>query len=1043
MNDEKGKTGKISEFPKDQEVEDTLGKDLDEVRIYNEGLFDSSTDGMALTDELGCIKKVNKSFARLLGYEMNELVGKYWAELNPLEDEVCFTTYGEKVTGSKYLETAYKTLEGFYNREGGGSGEFYFKRRDGKLIPVWNTIYWIDDCKGYGYSDSVTIIRDITEKKIAEKELKQAYNELREAKEYLENIIVTSADAIIITDPKCRITKGNNALTELTGFTPEELVGKHVSQLHAHFDDPKIHRSRMKIIDTLFRTGRVIGMESLWKSKNGELISVEINSSLLRDKQTIIGIVACVRDIRERKRIEKMEIKNAFLSNISHEFRTPLTLSIGPLEGLLQKKGKVAGKEAQEKIELALKNNRQLLKLINQLLDFSRLESTDGDVNYYRKDINQFLSSLVDAFTFLAQKKDIRLNFIQNEDTPPTYFDPGKMGKVFFNIIGNAFKFTPRGGSITIEVKQDNEEKENNFLAISIGDTGIGIKDEDLPSVFERFQQAESTSSIRHQGTGIGLSLAKELIELQGGRIEVDSEYGQGSTFTIYIPTGKAHIKDHSQIKENGEEIILTEKEIEFSDLYGDEVRTQEKKPTGERPLILFVDDNPAVRKYVADILSKQYDVITAEDGLAGLKQIKRYIPDIIISDIMMPGMDGYEFCKTVKSNPKLQHIPLIFLTAKADTEFKIESLEEGADDYIVKPFNSQELMARVKSMLRIQELVRENALKEQKVAELTEVLGEKSQYHDLVGKSEVMQEVYRFLERIKGSVSPVLINGETGTGKELVAHAIHRNSKRKNRPFIILNCTAISKNLMESELFGHVKGAFTGAVANKKGIFESADGGTLFLDEIGEIGVDTQSKLLRVLEEGTFRPVGGSREKKADVRIITATNRDLRKMIAKGHFREDLYYRINVINISLPPLRKKKEDISLLVEHFIKSLEAGEGRQRKFSEKALTKLEQYNYPGNVRELKNIVERTLAICQKDSICIKDLALELKAKDGQQSPLTPGEQEQTLKDVKKHAEREAIIKALKQAHGNKVKAAQLLHISRPTLYTKIEEYQIEC
>lgn len=195
-------------------------------------------------------------------------------------------------------------------------------------------------------------------------------------------------------------------------------------------------------------------------------------------------------------------------------------------------------------------------------------------------------------------------------------------------------------------------------------------------------------------------------------------------------------------------------------------------------------------------------------------------------------------------------------------------------------------------------------------------------------------------------------------------------------------------------------------------------------------------------MEEGTFRPVGGSREKKGDVRIITATNRDLGKMIAKGHFREDLYYRINVINISLPPLRKRKEDISLLVEHFIKSLEAEEGRQRKCSEKALAKLEQYNYPGNVRELKNIVERTLAICQKDSICIKDLALELKAKDGQQSPLEPGEQEQTLKDAKKHAEKEAIIKALKQAQGNKVKAAQLLNISRPTLYTKIEEYQLK-
>ena len=460
MNDEKEQPGKILESPESQETAESGNKDLDEVRIYNEGLFESSTDGMALTDQLGCIKKVNKSFARLLGYEMHELVGKYWAELNPFEDEVCYTSYGEKIIGSSYLETAYKTMENFYNRKGGGSGEFYFKRKDGVLIPVWNTIYWIDDCRGFGFSDSVTIVRDITEKKIAEKELKQAYNELQEAKEFLENIIVTSADAIIITDPKGRITKINNALKELTGFTPEELVGKHVAQLHAQFKDEKVHRSRMKMIDTLFRTGRVVGMESMWKSKSGELISVEINSSLLRDQHTIIGIVACARDIRERKRIEKMEIKNAFLSNISHEFRTPLTLSIGPLEGLLKKGEKVSGKEAKEKIELALKNNRQLLKLINQLLDFSRLESKSDDVNYYRKNINQFLSSVVDAFTFLAQKKDITLNFIQNEDTPHAYFDPGKMEKVFFNIIGNAFKFTPRGGSITIEVKKKMKKRE-------------------------------------------------------------------------------------------------------------------------------------------------------------------------------------------------------------------------------------------------------------------------------------------------------------------------------------------------------------------------------------------------------------------------------------------------------------------------------------------------------------------------------------------------------------------------------------------------------
>ena len=199
---------------------------------------------MALTDQLGYIKKVNKSFARLLDYEMHELVGKYWPELSPLEDEECFTDYGENILGSSYLKTVSEALENFYNRAGGGSGEFYLKRRDGIVVPVWATVYWIDDCKGLGYSDSVTIIRDITDKKIAEKELKKACNKLQEAKKYLENIIFTSADAIVIADPKGRIAKVNNALQELTGFTPEELVGKHLAELHAHFKDPELHLSQ-------------------------------------------------------------------------------------------------------------------------------------------------------------------------------------------------------------------------------------------------------------------------------------------------------------------------------------------------------------------------------------------------------------------------------------------------------------------------------------------------------------------------------------------------------------------------------------------------------------------------------------------------------------------------------------------------------------------------------------------------------------------------------------------------------------------------------
>ncbi|KPJ58292.1 MAG: hypothetical protein AMJ42_03565 [Deltaproteobacteria bacterium DG_8] len=452
--------------------------------------------------------------------------------------------------------------------------------------------------------------------------------------------------------------------------------------------------------------------------------------------------------------------------------------------------------------------------------------------------------------------------------------------------------------------------------------------------------------------------------------------------------------------------------------------------------MILFIDDNLDVRRYVTGILSKEYEVITAEDGLKSLEKLKEYIPDLIISDIMMPRMDGYQFCKSVKSNPELRHIPLIFLTAKADTELKIEGLEEGADDYIVKPFNSQELLARVKSMLRIQKLIRENIVKEKKIAELIDVLDEKHQYHNLIGKSLPMQEIYRLLEKIKNKESPVLISGETGTGKELVAHAIQKNSKRKDHPFIILNCTAISKSLLESELFGHIKGAFTGAVADKKGIFELADGGTLFLDEIAEMSLSIQVELLRVLEEGTFRPVGGSEEKKVSVRIIAATNKNLKKLIDQGRFREDLFYRINVINIHLPPLRERKEDIPLLVEHFIKE---SNGKKR-ISEKALNQLMKYSYPGNVRELRNIIERALMLCESNLINYKDLPLEVR-KDARRSqlPSNVGRQELTLERM----ERETILQALKQVKGNKLKAAKLLNISRSTLYVKIEKYHIAC
>ena len=312
-----------------------------------------------------------------------------------------------------------------------------------------------------------------------------------------------------------------------------------------------------------------------------------------------------------------------------------------------------------------------------------------------------------------------------------------------------------------------------------------------------------------------------------------------------------------------------------------------------------------------------------------------------------------------------------------------------------------------------------------------------------IIGSSTSMAALHRFIHNTKTTESPVLITGETGTGKELIARAIHRNGIRHCQPFMTLDCSVLNKNLLESELFGHVRGAFTGAVADKKGVFEIAAGSTLFLDEIGEMSLDTQVKLLRVLEEGTFRPVGSSEEKKVSVRIIAATNRDLKKMIQQGTFREDLYYRINVISIHLPVLRERKEDIPALIEFFMKKLNERHKSTRDFSPEAVDQLVAYSYPGNVRELRNMVERIFMLCDHAVIGVEDLPPEVRRqiKEGVRGP-DKGWHGLSLHQIVRRTEKKIISRMLRLVNGNKVKAARLLNISRSTLYAKMEEYQIE-
>jgi two-component system response regulator PilR (NtrC family) len=443
---------------------------------------------------------------------------------------------------------------------------------------------------------------------------------------------------------------------------------------------------------------------------------------------------------------------------------------------------------------------------------------------------------------------------------------------------------------------------------------------------------------------------------------------------------------------------------------------------------LLIVDDERSMRELLAIVLGREgFDVVVAENGKQALAELDRRPVDLLISDIHMPDMTGLDVLRAAKQlNPDLAGI---MVTAFASTETAIEALRMGAYDYIHKPFNVDELKIVVRGALERRQLRRENVL-------LKRALGETHQFSNIIGRSETMLAVFELIEAIAQTTSTVLVMGESGTGKELAARAIHFNSLRRDRPFVAVNCGALTETLLESELFGHVRGSFTGASNNKKGLIEVADKGTIFLDEIGEMSALMQVKLLRVLQERTFRRVGGTEETPADIRIVAATNRDLAQMVTEGRFREDLYYRINVIPLQLPPLRERQEDIALLAHHFVERFarEMGKSVQGLASE-SLAFLERYHWPGNIRELENAIERAVALERTPLVLPNSLPAAVRSTPGVplvDSSLPSGDElpdsgfdlERHVRDV----ERRYITEALRRTDGVKVKAADLLGMS---------------
>ncbi|AKF81842.1 Fis family transcriptional regulator [Myxococcus fulvus 124B02] len=455
---------------------------------------------------------------------------------------------------------------------------------------------------------------------------------------------------------------------------------------------------------------------------------------------------------------------------------------------------------------------------------------------------------------------------------------------------------------------------------------------------------------------------------------------------------------------------------------------------------VLVIDDEVNLRKVLAAMLRRDgFDVTVAENGEQGLAEFNKNGADIIVTDLVMPKVGGMEVLGTIRAaNPD---VPVIIITAHGTVDSAVDAIKAGAFDYITKPFDQVELSSVVAKAAKTNESARRSVRPDLKARAA------------IIGEAPQMQEVYKVIDKVADTPSTVLITGESGTGKELIATALHGASSRRDKPFIKINCAAIPATLLESELFGYERGAFTGAVTSKPGRFELADEGTLFLDEIGEIPVEMQVKLLRALQEGEFERVGGIKTTRVDVRLVAATNRDLQAEIEAGRFRKDLYYRLAVVPLSLPPLRERRSDVLMLARHFVEKYNKRLNKKIEgITDDALALLQAYSWPGNIRELENLIERVLLFADGPLITAKDLPEPIRQGAGVQSspasaPSLPAMEvpagEVGLKDIVRmkaaELERDLIVKKLDETGGNVTRAARLLQISRKSLQTKMKEF----
>ena len=752
-------------------------------------------------------------------------------------------------------------------------------------------------------------------------------------------------------------------------------------------------------------------------------IELGLSTALLYTPRGETGFLFTFQDVTESRKNEReartqqrLAAVGEMAAGIAHEIRNPLASMSGSIQILRQELPLT--EEQSQLMDIVLRESDRLNETIRSFLAYARPQRLSAS----RMDVRQIVT---DTATLLQNNAELIAGHSIETDVPeePVWYvaDPNQIRQVVWNLATNGLRAMPNGGTLRLSVAcHEESDGAPGEMLIRVEDQGVGIAPEELDGIFQPFRGAFE------RGTGLGLAIVHRIVSDYGGEVHVTSRARHRHAGGGHAP---AHRADNRRCTGDVELNMTTE--------------TQKGPPqTSVAPArVLVVDDERSMRELLSIVLRRDgYDVLIAEDGAAGLELLRRERVDILITDIRMPQMNGVDLLREAKRIAP--DIVSIVMTAFASTETAVEALRLGAADYVTKSKDTAaELRVRVGRELERRRLQQENVL-------LKRALRTSHQFSNIIGTSSPMLALFQLIETIAPTNSTVLITGESGTGKELIARAIHVNSPRRERPFVAVNCGALSETLLDSELFGHMRGAFTGADSNKKGLIEVAEKGTIFLDEIGEMSPVVQVKLLRVLQERKFRRLGGTEEIDADIRILAATNRDLTKMVADGSFREDLFYRINVIPMRVPPLRERQGDIPLLAEHFVSRFAEQMGKPiTGISGAALTPLTQYPWPGNIRELENAMERAVALERTPTILPDSLPEQLnQPPTDTAAPNPPAEAfPEAGFDLERHVqgiEREYIAEALRRAGGVKVKAAELLGMSFRSFRYYTKKYNLK-